>query len=188
MARHTTWPSSHGSPHTPCAAERHTACADYFSCGGHCFAACLQLASSLWLAAILSGCASQQTFRVVDARSGEPLGDVRVERLEGGYRPSAMPFMLVNELSPIEKQTTNESGSVTFTKSGSSFMVNPSGANPAYNDAYVKATWSGAKVCYPGQYREFSVARKDGVVEIPLHRRDPLVSQGIAGDDTHAAH
>ena len=129
------------------------------------------LASSLLLAAILSGCASQQTFRVVEAKSGRPLGDVRVERLEGGYRPSSMPLVVLHEVSPTEKQTTNESGSVTFQRSGSNFMVNPSGNNPAYNDAYVKVTWSGAKVCYPGEYREFSVTRKDGVVEIPLRRR-----------------
>ncbi len=141
MARHTTCPSSK------------------------------QLASSLFLMAILFGCASQQTFRVVDAKSGEPLGDINVERLEGGYRPSAMPFVVLNELSPAEKQTTSQSGSVTFQKSGSKFMVNPSGNNPAYNDAYVKATWSGAAVCYPGMYREFSITRKDGVVEIPLERR-----------------
>ena len=38
-----------------------------------------QLASSLLLAAILSGCASQQTLRVVDRTSGEPLGDVAGE-------------------------------------------------------------------------------------------------------------
>ena len=123
------------------------------------------------MAAILSGCASPQTFRVVDAKSGEPLGDVRVERLEGGYRLSPMPFVVLNELSPAEKQTTNESGSVTFQKSGSKFMVNPSGMDPAYNHAYVTATWSGAKVRYPSEYREFSVTRKDGVIEIPLERR-----------------
>ena len=46
------------------------------------------LAASLLLAAMLAGCASQQKFRVVDAKSGEPLGDVRVERLDAGYRPS----------------------------------------------------------------------------------------------------
>jgi len=43
--------------------------------------------------------------------------------------------------------------------------------NPAYNHAYVKATWSGAEVCYPSEHREFSVARKNGVIEIPLQRR-----------------
>ncbi len=141
MARHTTCPSSK------------------------------RLASSLLLVGILSGCASQQTFRVVDAKSGELLGDVQVERLEGGYRPSEMPFVVLNELSPVEKQTTNQSGAVTFQKSGSKFIVNPSGDNPAYNDAYVKVTWSGAEVCYPGEYREVSVARKDGIVAIPLQRR-----------------
>ena len=130
-----------------------------------------QLAASLLLAAILGGCTAPQTFRVVDAKSGEPLGNVRVERLEGGYRPSATPLVLLNELSPAEKQMTNESGSVTFEKSGSKFMVNPSDMNPAYNDAYVRTTWSGVTVCYPSEHREFSVTRKDGVVEIPLRRR-----------------
>ena len=37
-----------------------------------------QLAASLLLAATLAGCALQQTLCVVDAKSGEPLGDVRV--------------------------------------------------------------------------------------------------------------
>ena len=128
------------------------------------------VASTCW-AAILSGCASQQSFRIVDAKSGEPLGDVRVERLEGGYRPSSMPFVVVNALSPVEKQTTNPSGAATFDKSGSKFMVNPARANPDYGDAYVKATWSGATVRYPREYREFSVPRRNGVVEIPLRRR-----------------
>ena len=130
-----------------------------------------QLAWSLLLAAIVAGCASQETIRVVDATSGEPLGNVRVERLEESYQPSAMPFVLMDELSPVEKQTTSESGSVTFQKSGSKFMVNPSGENSAYNDAYVKLTWSGAKVHYLGEYREFPVSKKDGVIEIPLRHR-----------------
>ena len=112
---------------------------------------------------------SQQTFRVVDAKSGEPLGDVRVERLEGGYRPSSMPLVVLNQLSPAEKQTTNESGSVTFQKSGSKFMVNPSGKNPVYNHAYVTATWSGAKVCYPSEHREFSVTRKTASSRSPCN-------------------
>jgi hypothetical protein len=130
-----------------------------------------QLVSSLLLAAILSGCASQQTIRVVDAKSGVPLCDVRVERLEGGYRPSAVPLVVVNKLSPVEAQTTDKGGSVTFHQSGAKFMVNPSTLNPAYNHAYVKVTWSGAQVRYPGEYREFSVARRNGVIEIPLKRR-----------------
>jgi hypothetical protein len=130
-----------------------------------------QLVSSLLLAITLSGCTAQQTFRVVDATSGEPLGDVRVERLQGSYRSSGLPFVVLNELSPAEKQTTNESGSVTFQKSGSKFMVNPSHTNPAYYDAYVTATLSGVKVCYPAEHREFPVARQDGTVNIPLQRR-----------------
>lgn len=133
-------------------------------------AALLGAAAPLWVAS-LCGCASQQTFRVVDDKSGQPLKDLRVERLEGGYSPSSTPFVVLNELSPAEKLDTNESGSVTFQKSGSKFMVNPSHANPGYTDAYVTATWSGATVCYPAEHREFSVARKDGVLEIPLRRR-----------------
>ena len=150
----------------------------------------MQLAGSLLLAAIVAGCASQETIRVVDATSGEPLGNVRVERLEESYRPSAMPFVLMDELAPVEKQTTSEAGSVTFQKSGSKFMVNPSGTNPAYNDAYVKLTWSGAQVHYLGEYREFPVSKKDGVIEIPLRRRliiakDPrLASASASHTDT----
>ena len=82
-----------------------------------------------------------------------------------------MPFVVVNELSPAEKQTTSKSGSVTFQKSGSKFMVNPSARTPPTIDAYVKLTWSGATVHYPGEYREFSVTRKNGVIQIPLRRR-----------------
>ena len=130
-----------------------------------------QVASSLLLLAILSGCASQPTFRVVDAKSREPLSSLRVERLEASYELSSVPFVVLNDLSPAEKQTTNESGSVTFQKSGSKFMVNPSSRNPLYNHAYVTTTWSGAKVCYPSEHREFSVTKKGGVIEIPLESR-----------------
>jgi hypothetical protein len=132
--------------------------------------ALLPLVLSLWLAA-LWGCSAAPTLRVVDAKSKEPVGDVRVERLEGGYHPSAMPFVIINDLSPAEKQTTDAAGSVKFQKNGSQFMVNPDAANPGYNDAYVKLNWSGATVLYPNTYHEFSVPAKDGVVEIPLRRR-----------------
>jgi hypothetical protein len=87
------------------------------------------LAAGLLCAVVASGCASQQTLRVVDAQSGEPLDEVRVERLEGSYKPSAIPFVVVNELSPSEKQATNKSGTVTFKTSGDKFMVNPSRDN-----------------------------------------------------------
>jgi hypothetical protein len=140
------------------------------------------------LTAIVAGCASQETIRVVDATSGEPLGNVRVERLEESYQPSAMPFVVMDELSAAEKQTTDQAGAVTFQKSGSKFMVNPSGANSAYNDAYVKVTWSGAKVHYLGEYREFPVSKKDGVVEIPLRRRLIIPKEPQLAANASASH
>jgi hypothetical protein len=67
-------------------------------------------------------------------------------------------------MSPVEKRTSDGSGSVAFHESGKQFMVNPQ----SKNQAYVTATWSGAKVCYPAESREISVNRTGGVVEIPL--------------------
>lgn len=119
----------------------------------------------------MSGCASNQTFHVIDSKTGEPLGDVRVERLESAIKPSEIPFVMYDELSPVEKKTTNETGAVTFKTTGSKFMVNPSGDNPAFNKAYVKTTWSGATVIYPAEHREVSVTRRDGVVNVALERR-----------------
>ena len=129
------------------------------------------LLPSLLLLGLLSGCARFQTLRVVDAQSGQPLDGVRVERLHGSLRPSAMPLVLLNTVSPVERKMTDDSGSVTFEKAGTQVMCNPDFMNPAYGRAYVTATWSGAKICYPDEYREISVKPVAGVVEIPLRNR-----------------
>jgi hypothetical protein len=121
------------------------------------------LVSGLLLPLLLSGCARLQTFRVVD-ESGEPLRGVPVERLQGSLQLDPVPFFLLDSMSPVEKSTTDNSGSVAFHESGKQFMVNPQ----SKNQAYVTATWSGAKVCYPAECREISVNRIGGVVDIPL--------------------
>jgi hypothetical protein len=117
----------------------------------------------LLLPLLLSGCARLQTFRVVD-QSGQPVGGVPVERLQGSLQLDPVPFFLLDSMSPVEKRTSDGSGSVAFHESGKQFMVNPQ----SKNQAYVTATWSGAKVCYPAESREISVNRTGGVVEIPL--------------------
>jgi hypothetical protein len=118
----------------------------------------------------LSGCARLQTMRVVD-QSGQPVNEVQVERLQGGIKPSPMPFVLVNSLTPAEKKSTDKAGSVAFDKAGKQFMVNPSSKNSAYGSAFVTVTLTGAKVCYPAESREISVSAVDGVIEIPLPNR-----------------
>jgi hypothetical protein len=121
------------------------------------------LVSGLLLPLLLSGCARLQTFRVVD-ESGEPLRGVPVERLEGSLQLDPVPFFLLDSMSPVEKRTTDATGSVAFHEGGKQFMVNPQ----SKNQAYVTATWSGAKVCYPAESREIAVKRTGGVVEIAL--------------------
>jgi hypothetical protein len=126
----------------------------------------------LLLLFILPGCTRLQTFRVVDARSGEPLDGVQGERLEGSLRPSKIPLILENRLSPDEAQTSNASGSIAFEKPGAKFMFNPSSKNPEYSEACVTTSPSGAKILYPDEYREISVKPSKGVVEIPLRSRE----------------
>jgi hypothetical protein len=139
---------------------------------------------------LLSGCTQLQTFRVVDSQSGQPIEGVQVERLRSSIEPSSMPFVLFKSLSPVEKQTTDESGVSTFKEPGTQAILNPDGKNPAYNKAYVTTTWSGVKVLYPDDYREISVKPVDGVVEIPLPSRrlaKPVQHQHISGLDDREA-
>jgi hypothetical protein len=78
---------------------------------------------------------------------------------------------LLDSLSPVEKGTTNTSGAMTFEKTGTKFWFNPSAKNPAYGQAYVTATWAGARICYPDECREILVKPIGGVVEVPLPSR-----------------
>ena len=130
-----------------------------------------KIISGLALLLLLCGCTRLQTFRVVDSQSGQPIEGVQVERLHGSVKPSAMPFVLLDSVSPVEKQTTDSSGMSRFKESGTQAMLNPDSKNPAYGKAYVSTSWSGVKVIYPDEYREISVTPVDGVVEIPLPSR-----------------
>jgi hypothetical protein len=129
------------------------------------------LVSAVLLLSIVSGCAQIQTFRVVDAQSGQPVESVRGERLQGSIRASELPLVLLDSLSPVEAASTNASGSMAFEKAGTKFWFNPSSKNPAYGQAYVTATWSGATIHYPDECRDISVKAVNGVVEVPLPSR-----------------
>jgi hypothetical protein len=126
------------------------------------------LLPSLLLLLFACGCARTQTFRVVDSQSGRPLDGVQSERLEGKVRPSAMPLVLLNDLSPVEHGTTDSSGVVKFQKPGKEFAFNPTSKNPECGRAYVASTWSGATIRYPDEHREVAVKPIDGVIEVPL--------------------
>ena len=123
---------------------------------------------TLLLLLLLSGCARLQTFRVVDAQSGQPLDGVQAERLDGSVRPSAVPLVLADTLSPVERQASDPSGAVNFKKAGAQFAFNPRSNSPGYGRAFVAATWSGVKIRYPDEHREVPVKPIDGVVEVPL--------------------
>jgi len=118
-----------------------------------------------------SGCTRLQAVRVVDAQSGRPLEGVHVERLQSSVRPSPMPLVLYDALSPVERQVTDASGATAFKEPGTKVMCNPSMKNPAYGRAYVKSGLSGVTICYPDEYREITVKPVDGVVEVPLSAR-----------------
>jgi hypothetical protein len=128
---------------------------------------------TLVLLLLLSGCARLQTFRVVDAQSGQPLDGVQAERLDGSVRPSAIPLVLADTLSPVERQAADPSGAVNFKKAGSQFAFNPRSGNPGYGRAFVAATWSGVKIRYPDEQREVPIKPIDGVVEVPLPKQGP---------------
>jgi hypothetical protein len=139
--------------------------------------------SRLALLLLLCGCTRLQTFRVVDSQSGQPIEGVQVERLNSSIQPSAMPFVLLKSLSPVEKEVTDSSGMSRFKESGTQAMLNPDSKNAAYGKAYVSTSWSGVKVLYPDDYRQISVTPVDGVVEIPLpsrHKASPAKQHQIA--------
>ena len=73
-----------------------------------------KFAPGLLLLGLLWGCSPLQNFRVVDAQTGQPVDGVQIERLHAGLQPSAMPFVLLKTLDPVEKKTTDASGSAAF--------------------------------------------------------------------------
>lgn len=131
----------------------------------------------LTLACCLSGCARYQSFRVLDAQSGKPIDGVQAERLEGDLKLSRMPFVLLDSVSPVERQNSDASGTVKFKKAGQKFAFNLQSGMPGFDRAYVVGSGSGVKIVYPDERREVHVKPVDGVVEIPLHRSHGSAAQ-----------
>jgi len=127
----------------------------------------------LLLLALTSGCARFQTFRVVDSQSGRPVSGIQAERLDASLRPSAMPLVILDEMSPVERGSSDTSGVVKFEKPGKQFAFNPCSQNPACGRAYAAATWSGVKIRYPDENREVLVKPINGIVEVPLPKPGP---------------
>lgn len=136
--------------------------------------------SYLLLLACLSGCARYQSFRVLDAQSGRPIDGVQAERLEGSLQLSPMPFVLLDSVSPVERQNSDSSGTVKFKKAGKKFAFNLQSGTPGFDRAYVVGSGSGVKIVYPDQRREIRVKAVDGVVEVPLHRSDASASRAAS--------
>jgi hypothetical protein len=127
----------------------------------------------LLLLSLASGCASLQSFRVVDAQTGQPLEEIKAERLKGNVHFSAIPLVMLDDLAPVERRATDASGAIKFEQAGSQFAFNPSSSHAGYGAAFVTATSSGIVIRYPEERpcRTISVMPINGVVDVPLRRR-----------------
>jgi hypothetical protein len=109
------------------------------------------------LLAALGGCAHTQSFRVVDAQTGEPLGDVWVR--QGGSRSSAYTLK------------TDTAGSVQFQKSASQYSL----TKPGYEEARVEVKGAVARVRSASDPKGLEVKRYGDMVQVSLRRQNAAV-------------
>lgn len=106
------------------------------------------------LAGMLAGCARTQSFRVVDAQTGQPLAGVWVA--QGGEAPSAGYNL-----------RTDPIGMVQFPKAGTRYLFTKEG----YQPGHVELKGPVARVRYEGDAETLEVKRYGDLVQVPLRRR-----------------
>jgi hypothetical protein len=117
------------------------------------------------LLAALGGCSHTQSFRVVDAHTGKPLGDVWVS--QGG--PPSSGYTL----------KTDPSGAVQFQKTGSQYSL----TKPGFEEARVEIKGSVARIRSPSDPQGQEVKQYGDLVQVSLRRQDAAVgANGVAPD------
>ena len=117
------------------------------------------------LLAALGGCARTQSFRAVDAQTGEPLRDVWVS--QGGSPTAAFTLK------------TDPSGMAQFQKSGSQYSL----TKPGYEETRVEVQGSVARVRSTSDPQGVEVKRYGDLVQVALRRRDAAVgANGVKPD------
>ena len=122
----------------------------------------------------LLGCARVQTFRVVDAQTGQPIHGVQVERIANVARSGRSTLPEALNL-PVEVSSTNAAGMATFNGPAEQFVLKKDG----YEVAQAETTFTGIQVRYEGKGPEVSAQRIEGIPHIAL-RRQGAVSQSAA--------
>ncbi len=123
------------------------------------------LLAILWCVLPLCACARVQTFRVVDAETGQPVHGVQAERFADVARATtpgiAEPLSL-----PVEVSSTNIGGVATFRGSGQQFSLRKEG----YEQVSLRSTMNGVVVRYERTGEEIPAERVEGMTYVPLRR------------------
>ena len=124
----------------------------------------------------LCACARVQTFRVVDAETGQPVTGAMAERYADVGRASgrAAPESLS---LPVEVASTNVGGVATFRGAGQQFSLKKDG----YESVTLRATLNGVMVRHGGSNQELPAERVEGMTYIPLRRISGVASSTPAG-------
>jgi hypothetical protein len=113
------------------------------------------------LLAALGGCSHTQSFRVVDAQTGKPLGDVWVSQ---GVSPASAYTL-----------KTDTAGSVQFPKTASQYSL----TKPGYEEARVEVKGPVARVRSASDPQGLEVKRYGDLVQVALRRQNAAV--GVNG-------
>lgn len=130
----------------------------------------------------LCACARVQTFRVIDAETGQPVTGAMAERYADVGRSS--PKASTESLSlPVEVASTNVGGVATFRGAGQQFSLKKDG----YESVSLRSTLNGVMVRHEGSGKEVPAERVEGMTYIPLRRISGVASNTPAATAPVAA-
>lgn len=127
------------------------------------------LIAIVWLILPLCACARLQTFRVIDAETGNPINGVTAERIGEVSRSSSSANPEALNLS-VEVSSTNVGGVATFNSPGQAFSIRKDG----YEPVSIRATLSGVRVRNERTGEETVAQNVEGMNYIALRRTGGL--------------
>jgi len=119
----------------------------------------------------LCACARVQTFRVVDAETGQPVNGAMAERYADVSRPASSANTESLSL-PVEVASTNVGGIAKFRGAGQQFSLKKDG----YESVTFRSTLNGVMVRHESTGREVPAERVEGMTYIPLRRISGVAS------------
>jgi hypothetical protein len=121
--------------------------------------------SIVLLLAAMAGCSHTQSFRVVDAQTGEPLRDVWIRQ---GASPSSAYTL-----------KTDPSGTVQFQKTASQYSL----TKPGYEEARVEVKGPVARVRSTSDPQGLEVKRYGDLMQVSLRRQNAAVGTNVVEQD-----